>query len=56
VFSVAWDGLRRSLPYLVAITVLPAPVFYGLIFGPAAFAYRALIPAQQAQIGSPAAA
>ena len=45
IFKVIWDGLMRSWPYLVAVIVLPAPVLYGLLFGPAAFAYRALIPA-----------
>lgn len=55
VFNVVWSSLKRSWPYLAAAFVLPAPVFYGLIFGPAAFAYRALILAP-AEADTPAPA
>lgn len=56
VFNVAIAGLKRSWPYLIAVIVLPLPVLYGLLFGPAAFAYRALIPAQSAEGSTPVAA
>jgi hypothetical protein len=55
VLNVVWEGLKRSWPYLVAISVLPAPILYGLLFGPAAFAYRALIPAQPVATGTTSA-
>ena len=53
VFNVIWNGLKHTWPYLVAIMVLPLPVFYGLLFGPAAFAYRALMPGQSGETGAP---
>ena len=48
VFNVLMDGLRRSWPYLLGAYAVTAPIFCGLVFGPAAFAYRVLMPAKPA--------
>jgi len=46
IFAALWAGTARLLPYYTAVGFLVAPFFYGLFIAPAAFAYRALLPAK----------
>jgi hypothetical protein len=46
IFAAIWAGMARLLLYYAAVGFLVAPFFYGLLIAPAAFAYRALVPAK----------
>ncbi|MGD0144590.1 MAG: hypothetical protein ABSC92_15660 [Rhizomicrobium sp.] len=43
--AMLMTSFLRFLPYMWAVGFLVAPVLYGLLISPAAFAYRALVPA-----------
>jgi hypothetical protein len=55
VFATLWGYMAGVLPYYAAASLVIAPVTYGLFIAPAAFAYRALVPAKPQEEQKPAA-